>query len=413
MNHNNLFDPFKISVTAGKKPRDLRLDFFRGLTMMIIFIAHVHDNPWDRYIPARFGFSSGAELFVFCSGLASAIAFGSVFVSQGYFMGLARIVQRIWQIYFAHIGLFMVILTISIVAVTQNIGNGTYYSQIGLEVLLGDPQRWLPGILGLYYVPDLLNILPMYIVLLSFVPVAMLLAKIHKGLVALLSVGLWLSVQVWHFNLSAGPPPDWLWFFNPFAWQLIFFTGFGFGMGWLPAPPFASRRMFAVVMTLVVLAIPVTFWGFTENVPQLAALGEWLSPGNATTELRFARYAHFLCVAYCVLALVNPRQYLLTSRSVSWIVTIGRQSLACFLTSLTLSWIGGIVLDIYGRTALPVLLVNVSGLALLYSAACIVSWYRKTPWKAAPVKQASTRIERPEAQGESVAAPVSMGLPST
>ena len=77
-----------------KRPRDERLDLFRGLTMLIIFVAHVPANSWNAWIPARFGFSSGAELFVFCSGFASALAFGATFVRRGWWLGTARILQR-------------------------------------------------------------------------------------------------------------------------------------------------------------------------------------------------------------------------------------------------------------------------------------------------------------------------------
>src|SRR3546814_8321500 len=49
--------------------RDPRLDFFRGVAMLIIFVAHVPDNPWAGFIPARFGWSDATEMFVFCSGL--------------------------------------------------------------------------------------------------------------------------------------------------------------------------------------------------------------------------------------------------------------------------------------------------------------------------------------------------------
>jgi hypothetical protein len=66
-----------LPTTPAKRPRDERLDLFRGLTMLIIFVAHLPENSWNAWIPARFGFSSGAELFVFCSGIASALAFGS------------------------------------------------------------------------------------------------------------------------------------------------------------------------------------------------------------------------------------------------------------------------------------------------------------------------------------------------
>src|SRR5208337_1620931 len=74
-----------------------------------------------EYIPARFGFSSAAEMFVFCSGCASAIAFGSVFARCGWGIGTIRIACRIWQLYWAHIGLFLVLATISITAVPDGI----------------------------------------------------------------------------------------------------------------------------------------------------------------------------------------------------------------------------------------------------------------------------------------------------
>ena len=89
------------------KQRDVRLDFFRGLGMFIIFIAHVPRNPWNDWIPARFGFSDATEIFVFCSGMASAIAFASVFDRAGFFHGTARVLYRCWQVYWCHIGLFL------------------------------------------------------------------------------------------------------------------------------------------------------------------------------------------------------------------------------------------------------------------------------------------------------------------
>src|SRR3546814_19245199 len=49
--------------------RSPRRDFFRGVAMLIIFVAHVPDNPWAGFIPARFGWSDATEMFVFCSGL--------------------------------------------------------------------------------------------------------------------------------------------------------------------------------------------------------------------------------------------------------------------------------------------------------------------------------------------------------
>ena len=83
--------------------RDLRLDFFRGIAMFIILMAHTPGNFLTSWIPARWGFSDATEMFVFCSGMASAIAFGGAFQRSGWLLGTARVgfasgkcIGRIW-----------------------------------------------------------------------------------------------------------------------------------------------------------------------------------------------------------------------------------------------------------------------------------------------------------------------------
>ncbi|HRE21974.1 MAG TPA: OpgC domain-containing protein, partial [Rhabdaerophilum sp.] len=93
--------------------------------MLIIFVAHMPGNSWFNFIPARFGFSSAAELFVFCSGLASSFAFGRVFRKNGWLAGTRRILFRIWQVYWAHIGLALVLMTLSAFASQLT---GTHYT---------------------------------------------------------------------------------------------------------------------------------------------------------------------------------------------------------------------------------------------------------------------------------------------
>ena len=97
------------ATTAAPRSRDPRLDFFRGVTMFIILIAHVPNNWLALWIPARFGFSDATEVFVFCSGMASALAFGRVFRERGMVMGTARVGYRVWQVYWAHVGLFLAV----------------------------------------------------------------------------------------------------------------------------------------------------------------------------------------------------------------------------------------------------------------------------------------------------------------
>ena len=123
---------------TSKRPRDERLDLFRGITMLIIFVAHVPANSWNAWIPARFGFSSGAELFVFCSGFASALAFGATFVRRGWWLGTARILQRLWQVYWAQPAAILPMLQVqhSLVLPSQHV---TTVLQVILGALLGVP----------------------------------------------------------------------------------------------------------------------------------------------------------------------------------------------------------------------------------------------------------------------------------
>ena len=113
---------------GARAPRDPRLDFFRGLGMFIILVAHIPWNPWTNWIPARFGFSDAADLFVFCSGMASALAFAAVFDRNGLLIGALRILHRVWQVYWAHIGGFFVVL--GLVSGMIGIGGGILLSPL-------------------------------------------------------------------------------------------------------------------------------------------------------------------------------------------------------------------------------------------------------------------------------------------
>ena len=104
------------TAAKSQKQRDLRLDFFRGIAMFIILIAHTPGNWLTLWIPARFGFSDATEIFVFCSGMASALAFGAVYAKKSWFLGAARICFRVWQVYWAHIGVVLATALLMVVA---------------------------------------------------------------------------------------------------------------------------------------------------------------------------------------------------------------------------------------------------------------------------------------------------------
>jgi hypothetical protein len=310
--------------TAARRPRDLRLDVFRGLAMLIILVAHVPGNTWALWIPARFGFSDATEIFVFCSGLASALAFGPAFVERGWPLGTARIAFRVWQVYWAHVGVFLA--TVALLAAIDLNGWGAgdlrYVTRPWVAPFFERTEEALIGLLTLRYVPGLFDILPMYLVILAMVPIVMALWRAGGGpAAAAFVVVTWGAATTAGLGLGAGalnfPATPWgeeTWFFNPFGWQLVFFTGFAFGMGWLK-PPLVDRRLIALAAAVLLISAPLAWHNlhqghyFAPGSPVAVALGAaraaleplWWKPWQGAL-----RFVHFLALAYLAWVAVGP-----------------------------------------------------------------------------------------------------------
>lgn len=402
--------------------RDPRLDFFRGLGLYIILIAHIPWNNWTAWIPARFGHSDATEIFVFCSGAASAIAFYKVYQKRGWWIGTARIAFRIWQIYWCHIGIFLFALT-ALIAVQSHLESPTriYTATLGLDRVLADPKVFLPGLFMLGYVPNSFDILAMYIVVLALVPLIAALARIGPVYAMTASLLLWaLASQPWLavvdvpvlglLNLPADPTdPDRTWFFNPFAWQLVFFTGFALTAGWLPRPPIRPMWMALAVMVLIISFLMDRSTGGSAPEPEPAA-GLWplFEPRPAVvvpagmldskTHLGLLRYVHFLALAYLAWALAGDdgrrlKRSGMIGAAITLVCRTGQQSLAVFVTSLLFAILLGVAIaensilgpsDPVHTPQWIVNLVNVSGFALIVLVTYCSRFFRSAPWAAKP-----------------------------
>ncbi len=63
--------------------RDLRLDFFRGLSLFFIFIDHIPENMLSYFTFRAFAFSDAAEVFIFISGFTAALVYGKSLAQRG------------------------------------------------------------------------------------------------------------------------------------------------------------------------------------------------------------------------------------------------------------------------------------------------------------------------------------------
>ncbi|WGH78632.1 OpgC family protein [Jannaschia ovalis] len=417
--------PRATTATAGAAIRDLRLDVFRGLAMFIILLAHTPGNAWTLWIPARWGFSDATEIFVFCSGMASAIAFGRSFDRMGWRLGTARVGFRVWQIYWAHICMFLAIATMlaAIDAAAWN-PSETYIGTLNLWKFFADPAPQLIGLLTLTYVPNYFDILPMYMAVLVMMPAMVALARVSLPLTFALSLTIWVFAQgalldtlgLGHLHLAfpAEPWSDRAWFFNPFGWQLVFFTGFAFMRGWIPAPP-VRPWLIGLALAVVLVSMVLSSIGFRLFQTDLVKGAYVALTGCAETgfgacnpvldwrqahrdwfdksDFAILHYVHFLALAYLAWSAAGAGGARLVAAGqgavarlwnglIRLITKVGQQSLAVFVFSMVLARVNGIVLDLIGRNAGTWALVNLTGFALLIACAYTAGWFKSQPWRA-------------------------------
>ncbi len=373
-------------ASAREQARDARLDLARGVTMLIIFVAHVPANPWAEFIPAKMGFSSGAEAFVLCSGLACGIAFGGAYRRGGWLAGTRRIGKRVAQLWSAQVLAFLGFAALLLTA-DALLGGDRYRVRYALGYLAEAPAAAVANLASLRYVPVYFDILPLYILLLASVPLMVVVAGRSRNLALALSFGLWLLVQAWPLNLPAHPVEDRLWYFDPFAWQLLFFLGFGVTAGWW-RPPSATPWRLAATGAFVVGCIPLTFWAFHDLFPPLRAAYVAIYPGEAITTLHPLRLVHVLALGWLFAALLADRRATLGQGPLRPVVIIGQQSLVTFLTGVFLSALGGVALDLAGRGPAMVFAVNLAGFALMLAAALISRTVKARLNSPAPRKEA-------------------------
>lgn len=391
-------------VATASDKRDLRLDFFRGLALIFIFIDHVPGNSLSHLTMHAFGLSDAAEAFVLIAGFAAMMAYGSHFEREGLIAGARRIGRRVRELYAAQI-LLMAVCAGVLALAARWFENPLYFEHVNLTPFAYDPWGAIWRGMLLYYQLGYINILPLYIVLLAAFPALWWLLK-HQPAVALtLSVTMWLGAGFLNLNLPSWPEV-YGWYFNPFAWQLLFTVGayaaFQARRGatlyrspWLIGAA-AAYVVFGAIVAAPWLAIPG--W----HPPRLIPL-EWLGTVSKSS-LSAWRLTHILAVAYLIAVCVPRNSRWLYSRVSGWVIHCGRNGLDIFCLGTLLSFLGFVVMLEAGRTWQYQVLVNGIGVGVMI---CTALWLSRR--KALRSKAVAPSVI--EVAPHQVTAPVRTGAP--
>jgi hypothetical protein len=250
--------------------------------------------------------------------------------------------------------------------------------------------------------PAFMDILPLYIVLLAGLPFVLAAYRHGPWLVFAASLVLWLAVQVNPaIALPAYPGPDRVWYFNPLAWQALFFLGAWLGWRGTRGPlPWLNRRGLlglaaAFALAAFVIRFSWTLHGIYDWIPAPVS-GKLLWPLLSKTDLGFLRFVSMLTVALLVARLIHPRAPFLDGRFARPFIICGRHSLHIFCLGIVLSILAHLVLgELFGGAVMQ-LVVSVIGIALMIAVAALMEWFA-----AAQAETAGRTAERaPMAGGE-------------
>jgi hypothetical protein len=361
--------------------RDLRVDFFRGLALWWIYTDHIPGDVLGAYSLQNFAMCDATEVFVLLAGYGAGLSYGAGLGRNGYVSTAADVLGRAWTLYVAHIFLF-VLFTAQVTYSATALNRLNYLSESRLDVLGDDPYRSILEAVLLRFQPSLLNILPLYVVLLVFFAATIWLLRWPRVLFAL-SLAIYLVVRLTGLNLDAWTGEGW--FFDPFAWQFLFIIGVMLACApmRMPARPWLFDS-FAAAAVLLGMTVTVVI----EPHPHML---DWIS-GSAVlrylviedkTGLYPFRLISILALTWLCVRLIRFDQPWLRTRWAAPFVLIGQNSLPVFCSGIVFGFIARLGLEYDDRAAMQIG-INLFGAIGMVGVGGLAAWYRgkgrtKTP----------------------------------
>ncbi|NVK47728.1 MAG: OpgC domain-containing protein [Rhodobacteraceae bacterium] len=383
-----------------KRPRDPRIDAFRGLALLMIFVDHSPHNPFEYLTVRNIGFSDAAEAFFIMSGVAAGLAYTGRFQARhdkGLWQAVAPMWKRSWTLYLVQILLTSLAIAIFAAGATW-FGVDELLTKINLRQVFNNTAEALIGIPLLGHQLGYVNILPAYSVLLFCGPLMILLGLWRPMLLLGLSAALWLAAGIWRINLPNYPNPGG-WFFNPVAWQFIFVVGLLTGIFLRRGERFVPKMPWLFWLATGWLAV-VLAWRYVPGFGpfmnhQMAVLGKAGLPFNMVshdkTFLALPRMTHALALAY-VLSCLPWVTRLTGSKALSFLRLLGRQGLLVFAAGTVLALFNHVIMGYYaGADWLGWVLMPLGALILI-----AVAWLgdiQKTAQRQTPARKAEVAAQ--------------------
>jgi hypothetical protein len=360
--------------------RDLRLDLLRGLGLWMIYLDHIPDDVVSWLTLRNYGFCDAAEFFVFISGYLLGFIYVPI-VASGHFMpALKRLWLRVWQMYVAHIILFLV-FTAQIARAARRFDNPMYKDEFNIANFLAHPDVLIGKALTLQYKPVDLDVLPLYIVLIAVSPFVVWCLVRRPNLTLSGSVVLYVLARYFDWNLPSYPNGA-TWYFNPFAWQMLFFFAAwcGRGAGAKFKRLLRSRVVFAAAIAWILFAFVIVMTWHSAYLGSLVP--KWLIKviyPIDKTDLDMFRFTHFLALALVITRYLHRDWAGLKSNWLRPLVLCGQHSLPLFCLGVFLSFGAHWILVQWKSAFIEQFVISLAGFAIMTAAAWLLDRAERVP----------------------------------
>ena len=183
----------------------------------------------------------------------------------------------------------------------------------------------------------------------------------------------------WQFGWNLPAYPEGVWYFNPFAWQLLFVFGAWCALGGADrlGPMLRSPITLSVAAAYLLFAFAVALsWYLPEDQDFMPLWVEDLIYPIDKTNLDVLRFAHFLALAALTVRFV-PRTWPVLN---SWVfkpaIICGQHSLEIFCLGVFLAFAGHFAMvEISGAVWMQVL-ISALGILVMVGTAALIKWYK-------------------------------------
>jgi hypothetical protein len=354
--------------------RDLRLDLFRGLANWAIFLDHIPHEVLGSITTRNYGFSDAADLFVFISGYTAACVFGKIMIERGCGAAASKLLKRASRLYAAHIVVLLAYIAI-IGCVSRGLHDPDDLNQFNTAVFMSKPLWEFTQALVLRYRPVNLDVLPLYILLLATFAPALWLMLRRPTLVLAASMVVYVAGRHFGWNLAASPSG--FWYFNPFAWQLLFFLGAWSALGGAQAVQsiIRTRTVFWLAVGTIMFAFVVTTATHSPELGHL--LPDWiLRPFEPNDKSNLAPYrvVHLIALAVVVTRFLSADSPILHWRALAPMIKCGQNSLEVFCIGIVLSFCAHAAIETSRNSLAVQIFAGAAGVVLMTASAYWWTW---------------------------------------